>query len=198
MIRRAARRCFAESGYHDTTVDKICDTLGISKGSFYWYFNGKEEVFLSILDNWAERVEADMARQYGSALAGPSPLISAAKTLERETRRGRYLMPIWLEFLSQVGRSAKIRDGLSNLHLRIRGFLNKLLEPTLPPNLMAEDREALSVVFLAGFMGLICQEMVDPQGANSQKAVTQFMKILEHYVNLAEETPTGPVAQNCS
>ena len=56
LIRHAAYRCFVESGYHAATVDRICESAKISKGSFYWYFSSKQSIFLDILNNWADEV----------------------------------------------------------------------------------------------------------------------------------------------
>ncbi|MFN2587949.1 MAG: TetR/AcrR family transcriptional regulator [Actinomycetota bacterium] len=45
----AASRLFAVQGYHGTTVGDICDSLGVGKGVFYWYFESKEALFSEIL-----------------------------------------------------------------------------------------------------------------------------------------------------
>ncbi len=49
QLLEAASRLFAEQGYHGTTVGDICDTLGVGKGVFYWYFESKEALFSEIL-----------------------------------------------------------------------------------------------------------------------------------------------------
>jgi AcrR family transcriptional regulator len=49
QLLEASSRLFAEQGYHGTTVGDICDTLGVGKGVFYWYFASKEALFSEIL-----------------------------------------------------------------------------------------------------------------------------------------------------
>jgi AcrR family transcriptional regulator len=44
-----AATCFAEQGYHPTSVADIVEGLGVGKGVFYWYFDSKEQLFLEIL-----------------------------------------------------------------------------------------------------------------------------------------------------
>jgi AcrR family transcriptional regulator len=46
-----AVRLFAEQGYHGTTVGDICDSLGVGKGVFYWYFPSKEALFSELLQD---------------------------------------------------------------------------------------------------------------------------------------------------
>lgn len=45
----AALRLFADQGYHGTTVGDVCDTLGVGKGVFYWYFDSKDALFSELL-----------------------------------------------------------------------------------------------------------------------------------------------------
>jgi AcrR family transcriptional regulator len=190
-IRDAAYRCFSEGGYYKTSVDRICATLGISKGSFYWYFNGKQAVFTSILDDWAGRVETNMARQFQDALRGPDPDSSMTNSLVKEARRGRYIIPIWLEFIAQATRVPKLREGVASFHERIRQFIKGVLAPVLPEDFSEEDRDALSLVVLAGFMGIVAQELVDPKRANSKETLRRFMEILKFYTSREQAIGAG-------
>jgi AcrR family transcriptional regulator len=51
QIIGAASRLFADQGYHGTTVGDICDSLGVGKGVFYWYFPSKEALFSELLQD---------------------------------------------------------------------------------------------------------------------------------------------------
>lgn len=46
----AAQELMLERGYNATTVDEICNHAGVSKGSFYHFFDSKEELGLATLD----------------------------------------------------------------------------------------------------------------------------------------------------
>ena len=48
---QAALTCFADKGYHRTRMDDIVEQSGLSKGTLYWHFKGKKELFISLL-NW--------------------------------------------------------------------------------------------------------------------------------------------------
>lgn len=49
-ILDSAARVFVERGYYNTKVRDILDEAGISTGSFYFYFNNKEELFEILYD----------------------------------------------------------------------------------------------------------------------------------------------------
>ncbi|MCL6559278.1 MAG: TetR/AcrR family transcriptional regulator, partial [Firmicutes bacterium] len=40
---------FAEKGYHKTTVDEIARAIGVAKGTVYYHFKNKEELYLAVI-----------------------------------------------------------------------------------------------------------------------------------------------------
>ena len=56
----AARECFTESGYDDTTVAEILRRAGMARGALYHYFpDGKAQIFAAVYDD----VDAALHRQ---------------------------------------------------------------------------------------------------------------------------------------
>ncbi|MBW2372794.1 MAG: helix-turn-helix transcriptional regulator, partial [Deltaproteobacteria bacterium] len=49
QILEAALRCFSEKGYHEATMDDLAREAGLSKGSLYWHFKSKAQVFAGLL-----------------------------------------------------------------------------------------------------------------------------------------------------
>lgn len=37
-------------------IDKICEKLGVSKGSFYWYFKNKEDLLIRVATNFHQKM----------------------------------------------------------------------------------------------------------------------------------------------
>ena len=56
QILEAALECFATRGYHTATMDDLVRTSGLSKGTLYWHFSSKEEVFLALFDRFVEEI----------------------------------------------------------------------------------------------------------------------------------------------
>lgn len=48
-ILQAALELFAEKGYHNTSMSAIADHAGVGKGTLYWYFSSKEELFQMLI-----------------------------------------------------------------------------------------------------------------------------------------------------
>src|SRR5438128_7501869 len=48
-ILEAARRVFAEKGFHEATVEGIAEAAGVAKGTVYLYYSSKREVYFAAL-----------------------------------------------------------------------------------------------------------------------------------------------------
>lgn len=55
-IFEAAKRLFAENGYDKTTVSDIVKEVGVSQGTFYWYFDSKEAILEAVADDFASKM----------------------------------------------------------------------------------------------------------------------------------------------
>ena len=61
QIIQAAFAAFAENGYAKTTMDDIVRLSGLSKGSLYWHFKNKEELFIATLETMFQQVGEQLA-----------------------------------------------------------------------------------------------------------------------------------------
>lgn len=60
QILKTAARMFAKKGYHQTTVDEIARALGVAKGTIYYHFKNKEELYLAIIQEGVCLLEGRM------------------------------------------------------------------------------------------------------------------------------------------
>jgi TetR/AcrR family transcriptional regulator, transcriptional repressor for nem operon len=58
-ILSGAKELFLARGYAATTVDAICERAELTKGSFYYFFESKEDLGLAVLD-WSLQQSAQM------------------------------------------------------------------------------------------------------------------------------------------
>jgi TetR/AcrR family transcriptional repressor of nem operon len=57
----AALNAVRAKGYSATTVDDICQTAGVTKGSFFHHFKSKDELALAAAAHWSQMTEAVFA-----------------------------------------------------------------------------------------------------------------------------------------
>lgn len=61
-IVAAAREVFAIRGYHAASIDHVIERAGIARGTFYLYFEGKHDVFESLLEEALAELRARIKR----------------------------------------------------------------------------------------------------------------------------------------
>jgi AcrR family transcriptional regulator len=59
-ILDTAQLLIADKGYEHTSVQVIVDTIGIAKGTFYHYFDSKDDLLIALIENLVDEVVASM------------------------------------------------------------------------------------------------------------------------------------------
>jgi TetR/AcrR family fatty acid metabolism transcriptional regulator len=62
-IINSAKKLFAEQGYQKTTIVDISKRAGLSEAALYDYFQGKEDLLLTIPDLWVSELVRDLEEQ---------------------------------------------------------------------------------------------------------------------------------------
>ena len=82
QILDAAKKVFAEAGYHGASIGAIIDRAEIARGTFYLYFESKEAVFGALLD----LAMADLRERIvhvDTAVAAPPPEVQLLDGISR-------------------------------------------------------------------------------------------------------------------
>lgn len=121
QAQRVALRLFTEQGYEATSLRQIADELGINKASLYYYFDGKEAIVHSLLDQRGD--EADELLAWVRDQPASPELLAAAVSrwvdsfTEEKLQGIRFLAanPLLLAGLTRDGRAPRVGAGLSQL-----------------------------------------------------------------------------------
>jgi AcrR family transcriptional regulator len=100
----AAQQVFSQKGYHETTMEDVGKTLGVSKGALYLYFKSKEELFKAIVEKWEQTIREMLLSSFEDEKLtdGLGHLIDHVLT----DRKGN--LGLSFEFISQASRDPSI------------------------------------------------------------------------------------------
>jgi AcrR family transcriptional regulator len=186
----AAKEIFEEDGFLEARISDIAERAGLSHGSFYHYFDSKEEVFREI----AEAVEEQLSAPLGGVILDPessaSPQERIREALRRHLESYRQESKI-IGVIEQMARHDKQVNALRmERHQRysqqvatsIRNLQQHgLADPRLDPRVAAAALGAMTSRF---------PEMWLVQGAincNFDQAVDQLARVFVNALGLAEE-----------
>ena len=155
---------FLAHGYTGTSLERIAELAGFSKGAVYGNFAGKEQLALAVLEN---HFFALLQKFVGEFAAGGDTIEDRLAVLERWWRRcwptttGRCFA---VEFAVHTRRNPKIQEQLAQRERMVRAAVTTLLsqqiqqlgvKPVLPP-------EQLGIVLVSVVGGIAVQRLIDP------------------------------------
>lgn len=70
-LLEAGKRIFLEKGYNNAGIESILQAAGVPKGSFYYYFESKEDFGLQVINQFGEYIHADLDRSLGDLALSP-------------------------------------------------------------------------------------------------------------------------------
>ena len=174
----AAEELMLRDGYSATRVDEVIRKAGLSKGSFYYFFDSKEALGLAALEHYyADRVKRLAT---GSHATEPDPLRRAHAFLEHASRIAEDLWAkgcLLANFASDAaGSSRVVSDALRKRTNELRELLTDLLSPFATQEISATD---LADQFLICIEGSIVLARIYNDPGYLRRGLTQYRRCLE-------------------
>lgn len=184
-LLRTARAMFLADGYHATSLDRVAEAAGYSKGAVYSNFRNKDELCFAVLEQIYEGEIADIQQLFTSARTVEAGIAAFEQWAERMIgAEGRTVLAV--EFTVAARRSPQLRARLAALDRRMAGVIAQLIadraaalgvNPLLPA-------EVLAPALLHLGMGIALQRVADP--GQPVRVLIDTMRVL-----LGLRPPTG-------
>lgn len=151
-----AKRMFFTDGYHPTSLEKVADAAGYSKGAVYSNFRNKDELCAAVLDE----IRAERFAEVLELVSRPDRFEALRDWAERVIGD-----PGWTPLEAEFAMHARPND---HLRTELAGRLNSLIqvlatgvESTADLELRMPSREAATVMLALG-VGLGLMRSIDP------------------------------------
>ena len=188
-IVEASMKLFARRGYHGTSIAQIAEATGLTKGALYWYFKGKEDLFLTVLDcikeNWQktimDRVEASdgVIEKLEQLFDATSEMVAAG-----ENPHSMHL------FLVSAGAQPEMREFEDAIRAAYSGYVKTLADTIRTGQEDGEirrdiDSESAAVGLIGCLEGIVLQARLHPP-ATVAAAVAEMK---HHFVRSLQTSP---------
>jgi AcrR family transcriptional regulator len=185
-IMDAAIRAFARKGYYGTTMDDIVKESGLSKGTLYWYFENKKQLFQALLERDVDEGKAEIVE----VMQRQPDLISKFRALfetyiflneppdqfdENVSRR------VTVEYWQQAIIDPEFREiYVKNYYEFWMDFGLKLFQEAREKGEIADlDEPAIMSLIMVVFDGLLLQWLVDLNKVGIERTFKGFLFLLE-------------------
>ena len=175
-ILNAAINIFSKKGYHNTRVDEIVDAADTSKGGVYFYFPSKQDIFIGLIDEFANMLEFRLSKSIEQHESGIERVDAALKTCLTTFQEYRELSKIFL--VQAVGLGITFEEKQRQIHDR---FV-KIIKIHLDEAIAVGDIEPMNTQIAAyAWMGAINEVTIhwiqtgEPELASSLPALRLFL-----------------------
>lgn len=152
----AGRRAFSENGLYATRVEEITQLAGVAKGTFYLYFDSKEQLIHAIAGEAMRELSLVCRRAAATAASWPERVAAVARA-HLEFFRAH---PDWMRILHQLRGMLKfekpewqtLRDTLDGHVIELAAILGA---PPAPRELSAGSAVGLARVFFGAVSGAV-------------------------------------------
>ncbi|HEY2718911.1 MAG TPA: TetR/AcrR family transcriptional regulator [Solirubrobacteraceae bacterium] len=160
----AARSAFAESGFHGASVEEIASRAGFSTGALYSNFDGKEDLFLVLMERAIDEHAAEIARAVAERPTVSERAAGGARQWMAMIEREPELLLLFMEFWAYGVRDASVRPKVAERFAQVRRLLTRLIEDAVREFdlQLALPAEQLAIAVDALADGIARQRLTDP------------------------------------
>jgi AcrR family transcriptional regulator len=125
QILNAAEGVFTEKGFDEARMEDIAEKTGLSKGTLYLYFKGKDDLIIAILDRIFQYEFEEMERLVEADLSATESILQFTELAIQDISKMLRLMPIAYEFLALAFRNRYVQHALKQ-------YLGRYLDILVP------------------------------------------------------------------
>jgi AcrR family transcriptional regulator len=160
----AARRVFAARGFHGASVEEIAAEAGYSTGALYSNFDGKEDLFLALMEHEVAKNIRDIEAAVGDRASMSERFRGGAQHWMGFIEREPEMLLLFIEFWAYAVRDPQVRPQVAARFAEVREMITRLiadgsrefeLELAIPAEHLAVAVDALAD-------GIARQKLADP------------------------------------
>ncbi len=161
-LLEAARRLFAEQGFHATTVEDIAAAAGVAKGTVYLYYKSKHDVYWAALERGITELLHEIQTRL-EAEAAPEDKVRAfiaIKIRYFETNRDFFRI-YFSELGSGFSHATQTPPQFEQMYLQQARILEAALQQGIQQNVIREIRTDTAAVAIRDLIrGIIVQRLL--------------------------------------
>jgi AcrR family transcriptional regulator len=160
----AARGTFAHNGFHGASVEEIASEAGYSTGALYSNFDGKEDLFLVLMEREIDEHAREIAEAVRARASVAERATGGARRWMTMIEREPELLLLFMEFWAYGVRDAEVRPKVAQRFAQMREVLTALIVDSVRDFDLELDipAEQLAVAIDALADGIARQKLADP------------------------------------
>ncbi len=180
IIIEAARDLFSENSYHKTSMSMIAERAGISKGTLYWHFASKEELFQQIMSSGGSYIFKKTKEIVNSDLPADKKIYEYLKLKTIFFSQHQKLAAIILNNTELI--SEEFKEKMIKGHLRRVDLMVEIVDQGIKEKIFAEQDPAILAVLIIQISNTLHSEMICIDEIDEEEKIDVLFEFIMHGV----------------
>ena len=128
QILDAALHAIVQNGYHQSRMDDIVSTSGLSKGAIYWYYKSKKDMYLDLVNHWVIRYSNSLLKLPQEDISSGEQLKNLFETFFKQFEKDPIVFKALLEFWSLAGRDTDFKIKLEKVTQNFIHYIESIIK----------------------------------------------------------------------
>lgn len=164
QILMAAFKAFTENGYDKTSMDEIVRMSGLSKGTLYWYFKSKQELYAGVLSMVMEGYQEafDQALEETTGQNAADRLRAIVQQTQHEVIDNPQFTALITDFFTQAWQLEFIQGAFTQFYHTFMESLSQIIQQGIDEGLFRQvDPYQTASAFVGSLDGIMLQTLLD-------------------------------------
>ncbi len=182
-IVKAALRLILKTGYNSVTLADIAQQIGVSKGLISYYFPKKDDVFVAVLEQIADRLTGDFESFYTSDVAAAEKLKMIFANLFGNEKRARRYYTVVIDYMAQAIRTRQVQEYVQLIYTSYRTYMERIVQDGVASGEFRQiEPERSASMILALMEGLVLQWFFDRKAFDLDEAYGVCVSFVNQYL----------------
>ncbi|AYD39063.1 TetR/AcrR family transcriptional regulator [Clostridium fermenticellae] len=177
-IYESAMKVFSSCGYSGATMDMIASDAGVAKGTLYYYFKSKQEIFEYIVDEGMRIIKEEievMAKEKEDSLEKLKVLCEVQLDLVQNRRD--FIKVVLSQFWGEEDRQIKFREVIKGYIIYIQSYINNAMNDR-----KIKDGDSLAMAY--SIFGIMYASATYELFNNNRENSEEFKRgLIDHFLN---------------
>jgi AcrR family transcriptional regulator len=153
-ILESAAQVFSQKGFYGSVVDDIVKASGTSKGAVYFYFDSKDQIFLSLVEEYmttmAQQIQMAVHRSRGLVAQVEATVATLIRTFQANRALAKIVLVDWMVAGAEFqGKRIALKALLVEV---LRGYLDRAVQDG---KIAPQDTEMAAYVWIGAISELV-------------------------------------------
>ena len=155
QIMEAAMKVFTKKGFASARMDDIVKESGLSKGAIYHHYEGKKDIFLSLIEHWETHTFPNFYSSNGKERLASETLRDFASEILKVFKSRSYVFHAEVEFWALSNQDDEIRKRSQELYEKIINLFELVINKGIREKEFIEvDSRMTAIYILSVFQGI--------------------------------------------